>query len=50
MGAEKFNDAAVAYLKALQQRPDDPAALQGRADALLAAGKAEAARELLNKP
>ena len=50
MGAGKFNEAAVAYLKALNLRPSDPMALQGRADALLGAGKAEAAKELLSKP
>lgn len=42
-GAGKFDDAAVAFLKALKQRPSDPAAQQARSEALVKAGKAEAA-------
>ena len=38
----KFDDAAVAFLKALKQRPSDPAARQLRAEALIRAGKPEA--------
>ena len=47
-GAKKFDDAAVAYLKAMNQRPSDPAARKARAEALIKAGKPEAAEELLN--
>jgi len=43
MGANKFDDAALAFLKALKQRPSDPAARQSRAEALIKAGKPEAA-------
>ncbi|HVW87259.1 MAG TPA: tetratricopeptide repeat protein [Bryobacteraceae bacterium] len=45
--AGKFDEAAVAFLKAMNQRPSDPAARKGRAEALIKAGKADAARELL---
>jgi tetratricopeptide (TPR) repeat protein len=41
--AGKYDDAAVAYLKALQQRPSDPPARRARAAALVKAGKPEAA-------
>jgi len=41
--AGKYDDAAVAYLKALQQRPSDSAARRARAAALIQAGKPEAA-------
>lgn len=43
MAAGKFDDAAVAYLAALKVRPADQNALSARADALVKAGKAEAA-------
>ena len=42
-GAGKFDDAAVAFLKALKQRPSDPAARKARSEALIKAGKPEAA-------
>jgi tetratricopeptide (TPR) repeat protein len=45
--ANKFDDAAVAYLKAMKQRPSDAAARQARAQALIKAGKPEAAEPLL---
>ena len=45
--AGKFDDAAVAYLKAMNQRRADPAARKARAAALMKAGKVEAAEELL---
>jgi tetratricopeptide (TPR) repeat protein len=41
--AGKFDDAAVAFLKALNQRPSDPVARKARAEALIKAGKPEAA-------
>jgi hypothetical protein len=44
--AGKFDDAAVAYLKALDQRRSDPAARKGRVEALIRAGKPEAAESL----
>ena len=46
--ANKFDDAAVAFLKAMKQRPSDPAALKGRVEALTKAGKPEAAQALLD--
>jgi predicted Zn-dependent protease len=46
-GAGKFDDAAVAYLKAMNQRPSDRAARRARAEALIKAGKPEAAEELI---
>ena len=48
-GANKFDDAAVAYLKAMNQRPSDTAARMARAEALIRAGKPEAARGLLSR-
>jgi len=48
-GAGKFDDAAVAFLKAMKQRPTDPAARQARADALIKAGKPEAAQGLIRR-
>lgn len=39
---QKFDEAAVAFLKALKQRPSDPLAARLRADALVRAGKPEA--------
>ena len=48
-GANKFDDAAVAYLKALNQRPSDGAARKARAEALIKAGKPEAAQGLLSR-
>jgi tetratricopeptide (TPR) repeat protein len=42
MEAQKFDAAAVAFLKALKQRPSDPAATRLRAEALEKAGKPEA--------
>jgi len=47
--AGKFDDAAVAYLKAMNQRPADPAARKGRAEALIKAGKPEAAEGLTDR-
>jgi tetratricopeptide (TPR) repeat protein len=47
-GANQFDDAAVAFLKAMKQRPADRAALNGRVEALIKAGKAEAAQALLD--
>jgi hypothetical protein len=41
--ANKFDDAAVAWLTALQQRPSDEMARKHRAEALTKAGKPEAA-------
>jgi tetratricopeptide (TPR) repeat protein len=46
-GAGKFDDAAVAYLKAMNQRPSDRAARHARAEALIKAGKPEAAEALI---
>ncbi len=40
--AGRFDDAAVSAMKALQQRPSDPAARKERNEALVKAGKAEA--------
>jgi cytochrome c-type biogenesis protein CcmH/NrfG len=40
--ANKFDDAAVAWLTALQQRPSDEMAHKHRAEALTKAGKPEA--------
>jgi tetratricopeptide (TPR) repeat protein len=48
-GANKFDDAAVAYLKAMNQRPSDAAARKARAEALIKAGKPEAAQGLLSR-
>jgi tetratricopeptide (TPR) repeat protein len=48
-GANKFDDAAVAYLKAMNQRPSGPAARKARAEALIKAGKPEAAQGLLSR-
>ena len=42
-GAGKYDDAAVAFLKALKQRPSDAAARRSRSEALIKAGKPEAA-------
>ena len=47
-GANKFDDAAVAYLKAMNQRPSDGAARKARAEALIRAGKPEAAEGLVD--
>jgi hypothetical protein len=47
--AAHFDDAAVAFLKAMNQRPSDPAPRKKRAEALIRAGKAEAAQELLRR-
>lgn len=44
--AGKFDDAAVAYLKALNQRPSDLPARKARAEALIKAGKPEAAETI----
>jgi len=49
MGAGKFDDAALAFMKATKQRASDPAAKAAQAEALVKAGKAEAARELLER-
>ena len=43
--AGKFDDAALAFLKAMKQRPSDPAARKARAEALIKAGKPEAAEK-----
>jgi len=48
-GAGKFDDAAVAFLKAMAQRPSDEAARRKRAAALIGAGKPEAAESLLDR-
>ncbi len=48
-GANKFDEAAVAYLKAMNQRPSDKAARKARAEALIKAGKPEAAQGLLSR-
>lgn len=45
-GAGKFDDAALAFLKAIKQRPSDAAARQARAEALIRAGKPEAANTI----
>jgi tetratricopeptide (TPR) repeat protein len=42
LGSGKFDDAAVAFLKALKQRPADPVARKLRSEALAKAGKPEA--------
>jgi tetratricopeptide (TPR) repeat protein len=47
--ANRFDDAAVAWLKAMNQRPSDPAARKARAEALIKAGKPEAAQSLLDR-
>jgi hypothetical protein len=44
-GAGKFDDAAVAFLKAMKQRPSDPIARKARGEALVKAGKPEAAEK-----
>jgi len=43
----KYDDAAAVYLKATKLRPSDPAVRKTRAEALIKAGKEDAARELL---
>jgi hypothetical protein len=43
-GMKKFDDAAVAFLAALKQRPSDKLARDLRADALVNAGKPDAVR------
>ena len=43
----KFDDAAVAFLGALKERPSAEAARKARADALIRAGKPEAAERIL---
>jgi tetratricopeptide (TPR) repeat protein len=50
MAAGKFDDAALAFMKATKQRASDQAAKAARGEALVKAGKAEAARELLERP
>lgn len=45
LAAGKYDDAAVAFLKARRQRPSDELARGLRAEALLKAGKPEAARD-----
>jgi len=45
--AGKYDDAAVAFLKAMKQRPSDAVARKARAEALIKAGKPESAEELL---
>jgi len=47
--AGKFDNAAVAFFKAMDQRPSDAAARRNRAEALIRAGKPEAAESLLNR-
>lgn len=49
MGAGKFDDASVAFLKAMDLRPSDPAPRKSRAEALIKAGKPEAAQSLIEK-
>lgn len=47
--AGKFDEASVAFMKAMNQRPSDPAARKARAEALIKAGKPEAAESLLSQ-
>jgi tetratricopeptide (TPR) repeat protein len=47
--AGKFDEASVAFMKAMNQRPSDPAARKARAEALIKAGKPEAAESLLEQ-
>ncbi|MDE3194927.1 MAG: tetratricopeptide repeat protein [Acidobacteriota bacterium] len=49
MGAKKFDDASVAFLKAMELRPSDTAPRKARAEALIKAGKPEAAESLMQK-
>jgi hypothetical protein len=44
----KYDEAAVAYLKAVKLRPSDMTVRKARAEALIKAGKEDAAQELLN--
>jgi len=46
MAAGKFDDAATTFLKAVKLRPSDPAPKKARAEALIKAGKPEAAEPL----
>jgi tetratricopeptide (TPR) repeat protein len=45
----KFDEASLAFMKAMNQRPSDPAARKARAEALIKAGKPEAAESLLER-
>jgi len=45
VAAGKFDDAAVTFLKAMKLRPSDGVAKKARADALVKAGKPEAAED-----
>ena len=49
MGAGKFEAASVAFLKAMNLRPSDMAPRKARAEALIKAGKPEAAQTLMEK-
>ena len=49
MGAGKFELASVAFLKAMNLRPSDMAPRKARAEALIQAGKPEAAQVLMEK-
>ena len=44
--AGKFDDAVLAYLKAIRLRPSDATARKARAEALVKAGKPEAAKSI----
>lgn len=46
----KYDDAAAIFLKAMKLRPSDAGVRKARAEALVKAGKEDAARELLEKP
>lgn len=46
----KYDDAAAIFLKAMKLRPSDPGVRTARAEALIKAGKEDAARELLEQP
>lgn len=48
-GLGKYDDAAVAYLQAMNLRPSDARVRKARADALIKAGKEDAGRELLHR-
>jgi tetratricopeptide (TPR) repeat protein len=45
----KYDDAAAVYLKAMKLRPSDAGVRKARAEALIKAGKEDAARELLEQ-
>lgn len=49
MGAGKFDAASVAFLKAMKLRPSDAAPQKARAEALIKAGKPQAAQGLIER-